>query len=464
MHYILGDLLSLEAGWLCFNVLRYFTLVEGVYSSLADFLLDTPVVLGQIVVPLCMVLLYMVAGSYNRTNTLYKSRLDELVTTLTVSLIGTVGIFFAVLIDDRIPERMANYELMMLLFMCLFVPVVAVRMVLITRNAKSMRRGEYVLRTLAVGADLRDAAMLRRIMNSRAHSGLSVLACVDSSGVSDIDSIEGVPVIKGDIRSIMQEMDIQALVLLPSYTSPRDAASLINELYSADIPIFVTPDLHSLITSRPRVSLVAGEPIIDVTKAAISPVATNLKRLTDIAVSSMFLLAAWPLLGVLALAVKLDSNGPVLYRQERVGYRKKKFHILKFRTMCVDAEAAGPALARENDPRITRVGSFMRKYRLDELPQFWNVLKGEMSLVGPRPEREYYLRQILDRHPASSLVHQVRPGITSWGMVKYGYASNIDQMLERLPYDLLYIENISFGVDLKILFHTVNTVLNGRGQ
>ena len=131
--------------------------------------------------------------------------------------------------------------------------------------------------------------------------------------------------------------------------------------------------------------------------------------------------------------------------------------------MRIDAEANGPALACDDDPRVTRLGRTLRKYRLDELPQFWNVLLGEMSLVGPRPERDYYVRRLVEARPAYSLVHQVRPGITSWGMVKYGYASTVDQMLERLDYDLLYLENISLAVDLKILFYTVNTVVTGRG-
>jgi lipopolysaccharide/colanic/teichoic acid biosynthesis glycosyltransferase len=131
--------------------------------------------------------------------------------------------------------------------------------------------------------------------------------------------------------------------------------------------------------------------------------------------------------------------------------------------MSTDAEESGPALSTLNDPRVTRLGRFLRKYRLDELPQFWNVVKGEMSLVGPRPEREYYIQQILPRAPYYSLIHQVRPGITSWGMVKHGYASDVDQMIERLQYDLLYIENISFSVDLKILFYTISTVLTGKG-
>ena len=131
--------------------------------------------------------------------------------------------------------------------------------------------------------------------------------------------------------------------------------------------------------------------------------------------------------------------------------------------MRVDAETNGPSLSTVDDPRVTPVGRFMRKYRIDELPQFWNVLRGDMSLVGPRPEREFYIRRILERAPYYSLIHQVRPGITSWGMVKYGYASSVEQMIERMKYDLLYIENLSFGVDIKIIFYTFNTVITGKG-
>jgi lipopolysaccharide/colanic/teichoic acid biosynthesis glycosyltransferase len=166
---------------------------------------------------------------------------------------------------------------------------------------------------------------------------------------------------------------------------------------------------------------------------------------------------------VIALAVKREKSGSVIYSQERIGYHKHPFKIYKFRTMRADAEADGPSLSSDKDSRVTRVGRFLRKYRLDELPQFFNVLRGDMSLVGPRPEREYYIRQIVAKAPYYNLVHQVRPGITSWGMVKYGYATTVDQMIERLQYDLLYLDNISLQVDLKILFHTVNTVLTGKG-
>jgi len=203
--------------------------------------------------------------------------------------------------------------------------------------------------------------------------------------------------------------------------------------------------------------------LVDISKADMSESTINLKRTSDIIISIIALILISPLILILSILIKCDSKGPIFYKQKRIGYHKKPFNIYKFRSMKVDAEANGPTLSTLDDPRITKLGKVMRKYRLDELPQFWNVVKGDMSLVGPRPEREYYIKQIIKIAPYYSLVHQVRPGITSWGMVKFGYASNVDEMISRLKYDLLYIENVSLAVDLKIIFYTINTVFTGKG-
>src|SRR5690606_26816587 len=162
--------------------------------------------------------------------------------------------------------------------------------------------------------------------------------------------------------------------------------------------------------------------------------------------------------------VKWSSPGPIFYRQERIGLNGKPFHLVKFRSMYLDAEKDGPQLASDNDPRITPIGHFMRKYRLDELPNFWNVLKGDLSLVGPRPERQFFINQIVEQEPHYRQLLKVRPGITSWGQVKYGYASNVDEMLQRLKFDILYIENMSLLLDLKIMFYTVLVLVQGKGK
>lgn len=450
INYALADFLATAAGWFCFNILRYYTLPTLVFGSLWDFIWSQQVVLGQILIPPTVVAIYAISGSYNKSNTLYKSRMDEILNALIVSLFAVVLIFLTVLINDNIPERITSYELMLMLLGCLFLPVCIVRLIILNNTARQIRRGDFVMRTLIVGADSSNSTKVQRIISSIPNTGLMPVAFLEN----DLK----------DIEDICQKQDIQAIIVLPSASGMQYTAETINRLYPLGRPLFITTGLHNLLTSRPKISSVTSEPLVDITNANISPAMLNLKRLGDIISSSLALILLIPVYAAIAISIKADSPGPILYRQTRIGYHKKPFKIIKFRTMSVDAEDDGPMLTSEDDPRVTGIGHFLRKYRLDELPQFWNVLKGEMSLVGPRPERDYFIRQIVARHPSYSLIHQVRPGITSWGMVKYGYASNVDQMLERLPYDLLYIENVSLGVDLKILFHTVKTVINGRGQ
>jgi lipopolysaccharide/colanic/teichoic acid biosynthesis glycosyltransferase len=160
----------------------------------------------------------------------------------------------------------------------------------------------------------------------------------------------------------------------------------------------------------------------------------------------------------------LSSRGPLFYKQERIGKNGKPFTIYKFRSMYVDAEQNGPELSSEKDPRITPFGRFMRKSRLDEIPNFINVLKGDMSLVGPRPERQHFIDQIIEKAPQYIQLLKVRPGITSWGQVKYGYAKNIDEMVRRMKYDLIYLDNMSLYVDFKIMIYTFLTILKRKGM
>ncbi|MEG1573451.1 MAG: sugar transferase, partial [Bacteroidales bacterium] len=220
---------------------------------------------------------------------------------------------------------------------------------------------------------------------------------------------------------------------------------------------------YEMLTSRIKLSNIYGTPLIDVSVCAMSDAQKNIKRLCDIVFSSLALIILTPLFVYLYIHISLTSKGNVIYKQKRVGYKRKEFTMYKFRTMIENAEREIPMLSDYNDPRITGLGHWMRKYRIDELPQFWNVIKGDMSIVGPRPERKYFIDKIVERAPYYSLLHQVRPGITSLGMINFGYARNIDEMIARLKYDIIYLENMSLLIDMKIISYTVKIVLTGRG-
>ena len=462
IKYLAGDFITANLAWFCYNISRYQMGGVRGFGSLADFLSAKMVVLGQMLLPLAMMAVYWLSGYYNEVYR--KSRLSELIVTFKTAFFNVLLAFFVALINDMTSDnRTYNYESVLILFGLLFFLTYIVRVFITGRTSRNIKSRLWSFNTLVVGDGAAGYAFVERLNNMRWSLGYKVIGFVNIPGENSVKDIT-LPTYKfNELADVCSRENVRQILVIPSKDDKGAVLETINHLYALDIPISISTE-HLGILGRTRITELSGEPLVDISTPNMGEGAKNVKRLFDVVASILALIILVPVYVVVAILIKCESRGPVFYSQERLGKHNKPFKIYKFRTMYDGAEEKGqPQLSSDNDPRITPLGRIMRKFRIDELPQFWNVVKGDMSLVGPRPEREYYAKQILEREPAYSLIHQVRPGITSLGQVKFGYAKNVDEMLERLRYDLLYLDNMSIINDLKIIAYTIKIVIKGRG-
>lgn len=456
--YILSDFISASVAWLLFNILRYevFAIDEGA-DSLLDYLQYPGVLGGQVVIPLFWLVLYYFSGYYNKP--FGKSRLTELFSTFITVLIGTVFVFFALLLDD-IPRSIdIYYKLFFGMFGLQFFITYIPRLLITQSGMRKIKNREWAMKVLIIGA----GGKAVRIAHDLYRLGYDICGFVSEDERTPVkaDRNQVLGTVE-DIPVLMEKENVDEIVLAVESKNNKALLGILYSLYRYKRPIKVLADRFNML-SKIQLRTIRGIPLVDVTDNNFSPAEQNIKLFLDKVCSVVALLLLSPLFAYIAWRVKKDSPGPVFFRQERIGCLGQPFWMYKFRTMYVNAEENGPSLSSEDDLRVTPFGRIMRKYRLDELPQFWNVLKGDMSLVGPRPERKYFIDEIVKTAPYYYLLHNVRPGITSLGMVKYGYAASVDKMVERMEYDILYYENMSLTLDLTILIYTVKTVITGKG-
>lgn len=462
LRYVLSDLLTGALAFWIFNIVRFFLLNEysNGFNSLWIFLGSTKLVLEQCIVPFGMLGIYWLSGYYNQP--LKRSRLQELGVTFFSEVTNTIIIYLVLLINDQTGRRIINYEMILILFGLLFFLTYIFRLCITGYAIRNFRKKLWHVNVLIMGNSKVSRDVARKIKGVRKDTFYIICGFVEIPGESSVSDDENIiPFDK--LQETCEDLGINQVILAPENLDDKKVMNLLRTLFPLKIPVKISPDTFSYVTSAIRLNDIYAEPFIDLTGPSIGECSKNIKRTFDVTISTLTLLVLSPIYLFLALWVKFTSKGPILYKQERIGRYQQPFYIYKFRSMKEDAEKDGPQLSNNNDTRITRAGHFMRKYRLDELPQFWNVLKGDMSIVGPRPEREFYIKQIIEQAPYYVLVCQVRPGITSWGMVKYGYASTVDQMVERTRFDLLYMANMSLTLDSKILIYTLKTVLGGEG-
>lgn len=461
--HLLIDYAAASGAWLLFFLYRKNIVEAGKHGYIIPVNHDIKLYLGMAIISLAWLIYYASTGYYR--NIFRRSRLREIEYTFTSSIVGCLVIFFTLILDDSVVNYKDYYLSLLVYFVLHFGITSVLRLTLVSRTIYRIQHRIWGYNTILVGAGENAKRLYQELQQAKKSEGFFIQGYLNA-GKTDHLSDSGLISLGNwsELPQVVRDKRIEDVIICMDDSEHDLVPQIVDQVQNEDVHLKILPDSYGMVLGMVKMNNILGAMLVEVDFEVMPRWQMAAKRLFDILFSLLALILSLPFFILLAIAIKSDSPGPVFFSQERIGYRGRPFRILKFRSMRVDAEKDGPKLSSKEDSRHTRIGTFLRKTRLDELPQFINVLKGDMSIVGPRPERQFFIDQIVKKAPYYVRLHRIKPGITSWGQVKFGYAENVDEMVERMKYDILYLENMSLGLDLKIMIYTALIMIQGRGK